>query len=117
MPHSSSHADTAAVSSGTAVTVRMYNQGFGDCLLVTMWAADGSPHYLLIDCGVHHQYSDREFGDRADRMKAVAADVAKVTNNHLDAVAITHEHTDHLYGFKYAKEVFANIDIDQLWLA
>ena len=32
-------------------------------------------------------------------------------------VAVTHEHSDHLYGFMYGKESFAHCEIDELWLA
>jgi beta-lactamase superfamily II metal-dependent hydrolase len=96
----------------SGVTVRMYNPGFGDCMLLTFRASDGSNRYMLIDCGVHHGYPN---GKR--RMQLVASDIAKVTDNHLHVVAVTHEHTDHLYGFKYARDVFDNIKIDNLWLA
>jgi len=99
----------------SGVTVRMYNPGFGDCFLLAFRAEDGSPRYMLIDCGVHHQYHDGE--DRQDRMKRIAADIAAATGKHLHIVAITHEHTDHLYGFKYAREIFDDIQIDNLWLA
>jgi hypothetical protein len=100
----------AAPPSG--VTVRMYNSGFGDTLLLAFRANDNSARYMLIDCGVHHLYPDRD-----KRIKKVARDISKATANHLHVVAITHEHTDHLYGFKYARDIFKKIRIDQLWLA
>ncbi|MDH4211988.1 MAG: hypothetical protein OEV79_11135 [candidate division WOR-3 bacterium] len=96
----------------SGVTVRMYNPGFGDCLLLAFRAQDGNAHYMLIDCGVHHFYPEN-----AQRMQKVANDIAKATGYHLHTVAITHEHTDHLYGFKYAREIFKKIEIDDLWLA
>lgn len=96
----------------SGVTVRMYNPGFGDCYLLTFHIPDGSPRYMLIDCGVHHRYPDGQ-----KRMKLVADDIAKTTNDHLHIVAVTHEHTDHLWGFRYAKETFDKIKIDALWLA
>ena len=98
--------------SWVSITIRMYNPGFGDCFLLTFHTADGSPRYVLIDCGVHHRYPDGQ-----TRMKLIAGDIAKVTNNHLDIVAVTHEHTDHLYGFRYANEIFGKIKIDDLWLS
>ena len=105
-------AKTTAVAAKQSVTVRMYNQGFGDCFLITLQGDDGKPRYMLIDCGVHHQYPDRE-----TKMQMVASDIAKKTGQHLDVVAITHEHTDHLYGFKYARDIFEKITVENLWLA
>ena len=96
----------------SGVTVRMYNPGFGDCLLLAFSAKDGSARYMLIDCGVHHLYPNQK-----QRMKNIARDIAAATGKNLDIVVVTHEHTDHLYGFKYAREIFDNIEIDELWLA
>ena len=90
----------------------MYNPGFGDCLLLAFKGNDGQARYVLIDCGVHHQYPDAR-----KKMQTVAQDIAAATNHHLHLVVATHEHTDHLSGFDYAKEVFDTIDIDELWLA
>ena len=96
----------------SGITVRMYNPGFGDCLLLAFRAKDDSARYMLIDCGVHHQYPNRE-----ERMRLLVRDIAKATANHLHVVVATHEHTDHLYGFKYGREIFDDIEIDDLWLA
>jgi beta-lactamase superfamily II metal-dependent hydrolase len=96
----------------SGITVRLYNTGFGDCILLTFRADDGSPRYMLIDCGVHHMYPD---GD--ERMQRIASDIAEATGKHLHVVVATHEHTDHLYGFKHGREVFEEFRIDELWLA
>lgn len=96
----------------SGVKVRMYNPGFGDCLLLAFRAEDDSARYMLIDCGVHHQYPEND-----KIMQLLAKDIAEATANHLHIVAVTHEHTDHLYGFKYAREEFEKIEIDDLWLA
>jgi beta-lactamase superfamily II metal-dependent hydrolase len=50
-------------------------------------------------------------------MQLIAKDIAAATGKHLHVVAVTHEHTDHTYGFKYAKEIFDEFTIDQLWLS
>jgi len=102
--------EMAAPQSG--ITVRMYNTGFGDCLLLAFRAGDSGARYMLIDCGVHHNYSGG-----ADKIRLVAKDIAKATADHLHIVAVTHEHTDHLYGFKYARKIFEKMKIDELWLA
>jgi hypothetical protein len=96
----------------SGVAVRMYNPGFGDCLLLAFKGNDGQPRYMLIDCGVHHQYPGHE-----EKVKAVAADIAAATNRRLDLVVATHEHSDHLSGFDYAREIFDDIDIEELWLS
>jgi beta-lactamase superfamily II metal-dependent hydrolase len=102
----------------SGVTVRLYNVGFGDCLLLAFVAVDGSPRYMLIDCGVHQQYSDPENRfDRLQRMQAVVEDIAAATNRHLHLVVATHEHADHLSGFHDARKAFDGIEIDDLWLA
>ncbi len=96
----------------SGVTVRMYNPGFGDCLLLAFRAEDDSARYMLIDCGVHHQYPNRE-----ERISLIAKDITEATANKLHVVVATHEHTDHLYGFKYGREIFAKTEIEELWLA
>ncbi len=96
----------------SGVTVRMYNPGFGDCLLLAFRSADGSPRYLLIDCGAHHRYPNREI-----LLNKVAQNIADATGSHLHVVAGTHQHTDHLDGFRLAAQVFDQIQIDDLWLA
>jgi beta-lactamase superfamily II metal-dependent hydrolase len=96
----------------SGVTVRMYNPGFGDCLLLAFKGNDGQARYMLIDCGVHHQYPDGQ-----QRMQTVAEDIAAATNHRLHVVVATHEHTDHLSGFDYAREVFDHIEIEDVWMA
>ena len=96
----------------SGVTVRMYNTGFGDCLLLAFRAEDKNARYMLIDCGVHHQYPGRD-----ERMPLIASDIAAATAKHLHVVVATHEHTDHLYGFKFGREAFEGVEMDDLWLA
>ncbi|MFA5348665.1 MAG: hypothetical protein WC294_11050, partial [Methanoregula sp.] len=79
--------------------------------LLAFRAEDGGPRYILIDCGVHDKYQG---GD--ERLKSIAKDIAQTTGNKLHIVAVTHEHTDHLYGFMHGKDSFQNIEIDELWL-
>jgi len=67
---------------------------------------------MLIDCGVHQQYK----GGPA-RIDLIVKDIAAVTKNHLHIVAVTHEHKDHISGFRSANKAFAQIKIDDLWLA
>jgi beta-lactamase superfamily II metal-dependent hydrolase len=109
-PPNTSQPKMRAPQSG--VTVRMYDTGFGDCLLLATRADDGTGRYMMIDFGVHHSYPDP-----GPRMRLIAKDIAEATGNHLHVVAATHEHTDHLYGFKHAEQEFDPIEVDELWLA
>ncbi len=76
------------------ITVRMYNVGFGDCILLTFHY----PHlktrperHMLVDCGSTQQ---------ADgvTLAAVVADI-KARIDQLDVLVVTHRHADHLSAF------------------
>ena len=43
-----------------------------------------------------------------DEQEAVAEDIARTTNGHLDLLVITHEHWDHISGFSQAREIFTS---------
>jgi hypothetical protein len=109
-PNHTAEPTMAVPASG--VTVRLYDPGFGDCLLLAFRGEDGLARYMLIDCGVHHSYPGG-----AERAALVAEDIAKATGKHLHVVVATHEHTDHLYGFKHGRAHFDGMKIDDLWLA
>jgi hypothetical protein len=111
MPRKKSQPKKSKEASVKGVTVRMYNGGFGDTFLLTFTDTDDKPRYMLIDCGVH----DRDPHGK-ERMQLVAKNIADVTGNRLHVVAVTHEHSDHLYGFKYAQDIFKKMKIDELWL-
>src|SRR5262245_41070903 len=101
----------------SGITVRMYRQGHGDCFLLAMPDGKNGTFYLLIDCGF---WTGSEIAqDRT--IDKVIADIAEATGNHIDVVAITHEHMDHVNGFgaKDAADVpyFKGITIGEVWLA
>ena len=62
----------------SGISVRMYDPGFGDCLLLAFRAEDGKARYMLIDCGVHHRYPDRD-----ERMKLIAEDIVKMHDQYV----------------------------------
>ena len=102
----------------SGVTIRMYRQGHGDCFFLAMRKTNGSPFYMLIDCGLWTN-SEIKNGQTIDK---VIADIAEATDNKLDVVLVTHEHMDHVNGFAKKDPVtdlpyFHPIKIDQLWLA
>jgi hypothetical protein len=98
-------------TSHESVKVRMYRQGLGDCFLVTLPREGAAPFYLMIDCGVILGTMDA-----AAKMQNVVKDIIKTTNGHIDLLIATHEHWDHLSGFVQARELFDQLQIDQVWL-
>lgn len=92
--------------------VRVYRQGIGDCILVTLKRHDGEPFHILIDCGVMMVTS----GKKAI-LTRVLADVAKETDGAVDVLVVTHEHYDHVCGFALASEAFAKLRIGTVWTA
>jgi hypothetical protein len=98
--------------SDPTVGIRMYRTGLGDCHLVTFaWTGQPSRH-ILIDCGYFpgSPFAGVGMGD-------VVSDIAKFTDNRLDAVVVTHEHQDHLQGFADEDDQFSNMNKSELWLA
>ncbi len=94
------------------VNVRMYKLPLGDCFLLSFPKDRGGEFHLLIDCGLIQGAKDPE-----KMMQEVAQDVAEQTRKKIDLVLITHEHWDHLSGFKQARDVFKSVAFDRLWLA
>src|SRR5438045_281015 len=95
------------------VRVRTYRHGLGDCHLLRFIKPDGSFFHILIDCGVVNRTADP-----GPLMTRVAQDVVRETGGVLDVVVATHQHTDHLSGFKQAETEFTNnIKMKRLWLA
>jgi hypothetical protein len=78
-------------------TLRAYNVGFGDCLLLklTYDGSDRPVRSILFDFG------STKLPDSAgpNHMKLIADDIAVETNGKLDIVVATHRHADHISGF------------------
>ncbi len=83
----------------TAVDIRAYNVGFGDCFLVTFEYGNTEKRSVLIDFGS----TGKPARSPADVMEKVAEDVRDfVTANCggvLHGVVATHRHKDHISGF------------------
>jgi len=100
----------------SGVRVRMYRVGHGDCFLLAFRGDDGDPIYVLIDCG---RMGGSDFGHGLD---VIAKDIADATGGHLHVVVATHEHSDHVGGFRKkdgGKHVFDDYfeTIEKLWVA
>ena len=104
-----------------SMRVRMYRQGLGDCFLLTFTNNEQKKHHMLIDCGVLPLSSGA-----TGRLDLIAQDILAETGQHLDVVVATHEHADHISGFKSASEFFGlnpetkpakPVQVDKVWLA
>jgi hypothetical protein len=104
-----------------SVRVRMYRQGLGDCFLLTFSNAEGQKHHMMIDCGVLPFSSGGN-----QRLDFIAENILAETGRNLDTVIATHEHADHISGFKTAGEILGlhpekkpdePVHVDQVWLA
>lgn len=97
------------------VKVRMYRQGLGDCFLITIPRKKGTPFYVVIDCGVILGTKDA-----GAIMSEVVEHIIKTTNGHIDLLAATHEHWDHISGFGQAKEIWTDkkrLTVGEVWLS
>jgi len=97
------------------IKVRMYRQGLGDCFLITIPRKNGSPFYAVIDCGVILGTQDA-----GSIMTEVVEHIIQTTGGHVDLVAATHEHWDHISGFGQAREIWTDknkLTVDQVWLS
>jgi len=88
----------------------MYRQGLGDSFLVT-FDPSGSEVHMLIDCG---SLGATTTGVSLDE---VVADVSQTTNGHLHLLIATHEHQDHVCGFRKCKPDFHKMQVDRVWMA
>lgn len=98
---------------GGGVNVRMYRQGLGDCFLLAFATADAErPCYVLIDCGVLLGTPNA-----VETMQGVARHIHDATGGRLDVLVVTHEHWDHVSGFHQARELFAELEVGEVWAA
>lgn len=95
------------------VKMRLYGQGLGDCFLLAFPRRDDpeNPCYLVIDCGVAMSTPGK-----TERTKAIVRDLERATGGHLDVLAITHQHYDHISGFQDAWQEWKEIRVDALYL-
>jgi len=97
------------------IKVRMYRQGLGDCFLITIPRQNDKPFYAVIDCGVILGTKDA-----GTIMTEVVEHIIQTTGGHVDLVAATHEHWDHISGFGQAKQIWTDknrLTIGEVWLS
>jgi hypothetical protein len=81
------------------ITIRAYQVGFGDCLLLTFHYASRKRH-VLVDFGS----TRRPEGAPRKLLNAVAKEIEKDCGNKLTAVIASHRHRDHVDGFRTNKK-------------
>jgi hypothetical protein len=102
----------AGANNGNGVTVRVYRQGLGDCILVRVKCPGHDDFKLMIDCGVVLGTPDA-----VKTMTRVMEGLVQDTDKKVDALAITHEHWDHLSGFTQAPDAFDELAVGAVWVA
>lgn len=118
-----SHAVPSPQTTLAQVSIRMYRQGLGDCFLLTFTNSKGNLHHMMIDCGVLPFSSGGN-----QRLDLAVKNIMEITNQHVHTLVATHEHADHISGFKTAVEYFGRhenpdknmskpVQFDQVWLA
>jgi beta-lactamase superfamily II metal-dependent hydrolase len=96
-----------------AVTVRMYNVGFGDAFLL-LFPGPERQHKVLIDCGTH-------FGGQGPRpvrniARHIIRDVTDLDGTpRIDLLVATHRHQDHVKGFESRADWDA-VSVGEVWL-
>jgi glyoxylase-like metal-dependent hydrolase (beta-lactamase superfamily II) len=98
-------------AAGAAARVRMYRTGLGDCFLLTFPRPDDSSFHMLVDCGVFFQTPNEK-----QVLRDAATHIRAATGGTIDVLVGTHEHYDHLIGFKHARDIFSGMTIREVWL-
>jgi hypothetical protein len=79
----------------SALTIRMYNVGFGDCFLLSFEYPKTKKH-VLVDFG---STAAPKRGPKGDFMGRIAEDIRKVSEGRLAGIVASHRHRDHISGF------------------
>lgn len=92
------------------LSVRMYEVGFGDCLLVT-FGSGRSAKRVLFDCGSLSQPKAAVARVAAD---VIAACTPQGGRPRIELVVCTHRHKDHVCGFDDA--AWGNVEVGEVWM-
>ncbi len=96
------------------VTVSMYNVGFGDSFLLTFPGVDRDRR-VLIDCGSIKQPTVNGAEVPIDTVvDKIIDDVTGPDGPHIDVVAISHRHHDHVSGF--SRPAWEHVRVEEVWL-
>lgn len=96
-----------------AVRVQMFRQGLGDSFLVTFDENGPNERRMLIDCGT--------LGNKVSAINtaSIAAYLKSIidTGKQIDVLIATHEHLDHVSGFRKDLQPVLKGNVGQVWLA
>ncbi len=92
----------------SAVAVRSYQVGFGDCFVIRVMYSNGIERHVLIDFG-----STRFTKMPSQRnLRDIARHIANESGGKLAAVVATHRHRDHISGFDTAGDIIEELEPD-----
>jgi len=91
------------------VTIRLYRAGTGDCFLLKFKSGNVVKCKMLIDCGCI-------LGGRPD-FEPWLKDIQTETAGKIDILVVTHEHADHINGFKSCSDLFDQFTFKKVWFA
>ena len=98
----------------TTVTVRMYDVGFGDALLVTVRQGEAEWR-MLVDCGAVSASRTRPLEQSVERIvEDLSALAATGSPPRLDVIVATHHHVDHIAGFAYP--AWERVEVGEVWV-
>lgn len=93
----------------TSIKIRMYRGGTGDFFILQFKSRATVTFQLMIDCGCIDA-TKQHFTERVTDLKAY-------TKGKIDLLVVTHEHADHINGFKLAADIFKDIEFKKVWFA
>ena len=98
----------------SAVRIRMYNVGFGDCFLLR-FETDARPYTMLIDCG-RLSGSAKSGPDFWTVVRSMISALPLVEGrSRIDVVVMTHRHRDHVHGFS-DRSAWAGVEVGEVWM-
>ncbi|MCP4410939.1 MAG: hypothetical protein GY807_25000 [Gammaproteobacteria bacterium] len=107
------------MSTSFKAKVRMYRQGIGDCLLVSLPRSESDiPFKMLIDCGVVLGTPDATgvmTGIVNSLQNATGGNTDDGTKGVIDLLVITHEHWDHVSAFNQVPDWSDRFEVKTVW--
>ncbi|EUB98252.1 hypothetical protein PMI07_006566 [Rhizobium sp. CF080] len=92
------------------LTIRMYDMGFGDCFLLSVWTG-ARPRHVLFDCGSLSRSKPQVAKVAKDVIAACTTAGGKAR---IELVVCTHRHKDHVCGFDDPN--WANVEVGEVWM-
>jgi beta-lactamase superfamily II metal-dependent hydrolase len=93
------------------IRIRVYNVGFGDCILLHIPTPTGRVAKVLVDCG---SLSFGETGQNNESVvERVIGDVTEDGRPKIDVVVASHRHKDHISGFGLPQ--WRSVEVGEVW--